>query len=176
MTINPKPLQTPRPSIVVGASNEASVRRAAKLTDGWWAGHVPFDGVGTRVDAFRDARETTDRGPGRIEIGREVFVAETAEKAEEIVREPLMRKYDRYVTWGQDEVFEDDEFESAWEKLKHDRFIVGSPDDVIEEIERYRTAFDPDAIRTRMQFQGMDYADARESLRLFCDEVVPVFA
>ena len=176
VTINPKPVQQPRPPIVVGASNEASVRRSARLTDGWWAGHVPFDGVGKRVDAFREEREAAGLPPGRIEVGREVFVAETAEEAEAIVRDPLMRKYDRYVSWGQDEVFEDDEFDSAWEKLKRDRFIVGSPEDVVAELERYREAFDPDAVRTRMQFQGMDYADARESLRLFCEEVVPAFA
>jgi alkanesulfonate monooxygenase SsuD/methylene tetrahydromethanopterin reductase-like flavin-dependent oxidoreductase (luciferase family) len=175
VTINPKPLQDPRPPIVVGASNESSVRRSARMTDGWWAGHVPFEGVRKRVEAFREERAATDRGPGRIEIGREVFVAETAEEAERIVREPLMRKYERYVDWGQDNVFEDDEFDSAWEKLKHERFIVGSPDDVVEEIRRYRDAFDPDAIRTRMQFQGMDFEDARESLRLFCDEVIPAF-
>jgi alkanesulfonate monooxygenase SsuD/methylene tetrahydromethanopterin reductase-like flavin-dependent oxidoreductase (luciferase family) len=175
VTINPKPVQEPRPPILVGASNERSVRRSARIADGWSAGHVPFDGVRSRVEAFRDERAGTDRGDGVVEIGREVFVAETAEEAERIVKEPLLRKYRRYVDWGQDEVFEDDEFDSAWAELKRDRFVVGSPEDVIAELERYREAFDPDRFRFRTQFQGMDFADVRASVRLLGEEVLPSF-
>jgi alkanesulfonate monooxygenase SsuD/methylene tetrahydromethanopterin reductase-like flavin-dependent oxidoreductase (luciferase family) len=175
VTINPKPVQDPRPELLVGASNEASIRRAARIADGWSAGHVPFDGIGTRVEAFRDERAGTDRGAGTVEIGREVFVAETSEEAEATVKEPLLRKYRRYVDWGQDEVFEDDEFESAWEELQRDRFIVGSPDDVIGELQRYRDAFDPDGFRLRTQYQGMDAADVHESIRLLSEDVLPSF-
>ncbi|MFB6170434.1 MAG: LLM class flavin-dependent oxidoreductase [Haloarculaceae archaeon] len=175
VTINPKPLQEPRPRIMVGASNETSIRRAARMTDGWGAGHVPFEEMRPRVVAFREEREQAGKDPGRIEIGREVFVAETAAEAERIVREPLMRKYDRYVDWGQDEVFEDDEFDSAWEKLKHDRFVVGSPDDVIKELARYQEAFDPEGFRLRTQFQGMDFEDVHDSIRLLAEEVLPSF-
>lgn len=175
VTINPKPVQDPRPPILVGASNESSVRRAARMTDGWSAAHLPFDGIASRVDAFRDERATTGLDDGYLEIGREVYVAETSAEAEAIVKEPLLRKYDRYVEWGQDEVFEDDEFDSAWEKLKHERFIVGSPDEVIDELDRYVDAFSPDAIGIRTQYQGMAFDDVRNSIELFATEVIPSF-
>ena len=175
VSINPKPVQQPRPPIYVGASNTSSVRRAARIADGWLGAHVPLDVIDEYASAFRDERASTDEGEGYVSIGREAFVAETAAEAEEIVRDTLMRKYERYVDWGQDEVFESDDFGSEWERLKENRFLVGSPDDVIREIERYREAVDPDRIGVRMQYQGLDFEDVHSSIELFADEVIPAF-
>lgn len=175
ISINPKPVQDPRPPIYVGASNVSSVRRAARIGDGWLGGHVPFDVMAEYVEAFRDERETLGFEEGMVSVGREVYIAETAEEAERTVREPLMRKYRSYVEWGQSDVFETDEFQSQWEELKEERFIIGTPDDVIEEIGRYIDAFDLDSFGIRTQFQGMDFADVRSSMQLYCDEVIPSF-
>lgn len=176
LSIEPTPLQEPRPPIVTGASVERSVRRAARLTDGFVGAHVPFDQVVGQVEAFRDERADAGLGPGRVEVIREVFVAESRAEAERLVRGPLMAKYSDYVDWGQDEVFEDDDFRSPWEALRSRRFVVGSPDDAIEAIQRYDDAADLDAFGLRTQFQGMDHDDVRDSLRLFCEEVVPSFS
>lgn len=175
VSINPKPVQEPRPGITMGASNESSVRRAARIADGWDAAHLPFDVLAEYVAAFRDERAKTDRGAGEIGIGREVYVAETAAEAERIVREPLMQKYDAYIDWGQSDVFEADDFDSPWDQLKSERFIVGSPDDVIEEIARYEEAFDPDSFGMRMQYLGMDFDDVHASIELLGEEVLPSF-
>jgi alkanesulfonate monooxygenase SsuD/methylene tetrahydromethanopterin reductase-like flavin-dependent oxidoreductase (luciferase family) len=175
ISINPKPVQSPRPTILTGASNEKSVRRAVKLTDGWAASHVTFDELQPRVEAFRDEQTSSGDGDEEFELMRELFVAETEAEAERIAREPLMRKYGMYSDWGQDEVIENDEFDSVWEKLKHERFIVGTPDDVIEELARYKKAFDPDAFRIRTQWQGMEFEDVQNSIELFADEVIPSF-
>jgi alkanesulfonate monooxygenase SsuD/methylene tetrahydromethanopterin reductase-like flavin-dependent oxidoreductase (luciferase family) len=80
VTIDPKPLHDPRPEILIGASNESSIRRAAKLTDGWLGAHVPFSVAREQVAAFRDAAAEVD-GDRRVGFGREVFVAETTEAA-----------------------------------------------------------------------------------------------
>ncbi|PGF13842.1 luciferase [Natrinema sp. CBA1119] len=175
VSINPKPHQDPRPPIYIGASNTSSVQRAARIADGWLGAHVPLDVIDEYASAFRDERASTDHNDGYVSIGREAFVAETTEEAEEIVRETLMRKYERYIDWGQDEVFESDDFRSQWEQLKEDRFLVGSPEDVIREIERYQETVDPDRIGVRMQYQGLDFEDVRSSLELFSEEVIPSF-
>lgn len=175
VSINPKPLQEPRPPIIVGASNEGSVRRAARIADGWWGSHVPFDLIGEYVGAFRDERDRAGAGPGTVGLSREVFVAETDETAEAAVKEPLVGKYESYTDWGQSDVFEEDSFERAWEDLKEDRFIVGSPETVIGEIERYRDAYDIDFLSPRMQYPGMTFDDARRSVELFSEEVIPRF-
>jgi alkanesulfonate monooxygenase SsuD/methylene tetrahydromethanopterin reductase-like flavin-dependent oxidoreductase (luciferase family) len=63
VTIRPKPVQDPRPPIWVGASNESSVRRGARIADGFLGGHVPFDLACRQIADVRDEREATDRGP-----------------------------------------------------------------------------------------------------------------
>jgi len=172
VTINPKPVQEPRPEIITGASNESSIRRAAKLTDGWMGAHVPFSVATEQVAAFRDAAGNVD-GDRRVGFGREVFVAETTEAAEAAVKAPLMEKYGSYSDWGQDDAIESDDFDSPWEKLGHERFIVGTPAEVVEEIERYRDALDLDEFKIRMQFPTIALEDTHASLELFVDEVLP---
>lgn len=175
VTIRPKPLQDPRPPIWVGASNESSVRRSARIADGFLGGHVPFDVAKRQIADFRDEREATDRGPGEVAIFREAFVAETTAAAEAAVREPLMRKYASYTDWGQDDAIGDDTFHDEWERLRDDRFLVGTPAEVAAEVERYRGELDLDSLFVRTQFPGMDAEAVRSSIELFGDEVVPEF-
>lgn len=170
--INPKPVQEPRPPIVAGASNESSIRRAAHVADGWIGAHVPFDLARRQVADYRD--EAADAGvDGHAGLAREVFVAETTEAAEEVVREPLMEKYSSYADWGQDDAIEGDDFDSPWEKLRHERFIVGSPAEVVAEIERYEEELGLDELWVRMQFPTIDVEETYASLELFVDEVLP---
>ncbi|MFC7157002.1 LLM class flavin-dependent oxidoreductase [Halomarina halobia] len=173
VTINPKPIQDPRPEIIAGASNESSVRRAAKLTDGWLGAHVPFDQATDQAAAFRDERNKQDADEGFVGIAREVFVADTTEEAESAVRDHLTAKYESYSAWGQDDVIEGDDFGSPWEKLKHGRFIVGTPAEVVAELERYQETMDPDQIMIRTQFPGMGFGEANRSIELLGEEVLP---
>lgn len=172
-TIRPKPVQEPRPPIWVGASNESSVRRGARIADGFLGAHVPFDLAARQVADFRDEREAAGRAPGEVGLLREAYVAETTAEAEATVKEPLVRKYERYTEWGQEDAIGGDAFESAWERLREDRFLVGSPGDVAAEIERYRDALDLDALFVRTQFPGMDPEDVYDSIELFAEEVAP---
>lgn len=172
MSINPRPVQDPRPEIIAGASNESSVARAANLCDGWIGAHVPFDVARHQARTFREEDERND-GTGRVGLAREVFVAETTAAAEDAVRDALMEKYDSYSEWGQDDVIDSDDFDSPWEKLKHERFLVGTPSEVTEEIRRYQTECDLDELWVRMQFPTMELEDTYSSLELFIDEVLP---
>jgi alkanesulfonate monooxygenase SsuD/methylene tetrahydromethanopterin reductase-like flavin-dependent oxidoreductase (luciferase family) len=173
VAIRPQPLQDPRPPIWAGASNEASVRRAARTTDAFLGAHVPFDLAQRQIADFRDERAETDRGEGEVGLIREAFVAETTEEAERLVREPLMGKYESYSNWGQDDVIGGDDFDSPWDKLRHERFLVGTPAEVLDDIERYREAMDLDYLFVRTQFPGLAPEDVHSSIELFGDEVIP---
>lgn len=167
VSIRPKPHQHPRPPIWVGASNESSVRRAARIGDAFVGAHVPFELARKQVADFRDERERVGSSLGKVGLLREAYVGETTEDAENAVREHLLGKYESYMEWGQDDVIEDDDFESPWEKLKRDRFLVGSPEDVASGIERYREELGLDHIVVRTQFPGMDLRDVRDSIERF---------
>lgn len=174
VAIRPRPLQDPRPPLWTGASNESSIRRGARETDAFLGAHVPFDRARRQVDAFRDERRRRGLDGDEVGLLREAFVAETSERAEAVVREPLMEKYGSYSEWGQDDVMDDD-FDSPWEKLAHERFLVGSPGEVRDEIRRYDEAMDLDYLFVRMQFPGLAFEDVRSSVELFGDAVVPHF-
>lgn len=176
VSIRPQPLQDPRPPIWVGASNESSVRRGARIADGFLGAHVPFDLAARQIGDFRDERSKTDHGPGEVGLLRETFVGETTEHAEKTVGDPLMAKYESYSNWGQDDVIEADSFDSPWDKLRHERFLVGDPDDVIEDIQRYKDEMDPDRILIRTQYPDSDFEDVHESIRRFGEEVIPSFS
>ncbi len=173
VSVNPKPIQEPRPDVVVGASNESSVRRAARIADGWLGAHVPFGQATDQAGAFRDEREKEGADEGFVGIAREVFVADTTEKAEAAVKDHLMGKYESYSEWGQDDVIEGDDFGSPWEKLKHERFLVGTPAEVCEELERYEASLDPDMLVVRTQYPGMEFEDVHRSIELLGEEVLP---
>ncbi len=173
VSIRPQPIQDPRPPIWAGASNESSVRRAGRMTDAFLGAHVPFGLAKRQVEDFRDEREKQDLDSGTVGFIRETYVAETTEKAEARVRESLMGKYESYSDWGQDDVIGGDDFDSPWEKLKHERFLVGTPAEVCEDIERYKEAMDLDNIFIRTQFPGLAPADVHSSIELFGDEVIP---
>lgn len=172
VSVNPKPLQDPRPPIYAGASNESSIRRAARIADGWCGAHVPFDVVGAQVADFRDECEAVGEDKV-VGLTREVCVGETTDRALEMARDPLVRKYGSYSSWGQDDAIADDEFDREWADLSEDRFVVGDPDEVVAELERYRDAFDVDYVSMRTQWKGMDWADVHRSQQLLVDEVVP---
>ncbi|WP_436348539.1 LLM class flavin-dependent oxidoreductase [Natronorubrum sp. FCH18a] len=175
VSIRPQPMQDPRPPIWVGASNESSVRRGARIADAFLGAHVPFNLAERQIDDFRDERSKTDSEPGEVGLIRETFVAETTEQAERTVRDPLMGKYESYSSWGQDDVIADDDFDSPWDKLSQERFLVGSPDDVIEDLQRYQDTMDLDRLVIRTQFPGSDFDDVHDSIRRFGEEVIPSF-
>ena len=173
VSIRPQPLQSPRPPVWIGASNESSVRRGARLTDGFLGAHVPFSLAERQVADFRDEREQQGLEPGTVGFLREAYVAPTTEEAEATVKEPLMEKYASYSDWGQDDVIGGDDFDSPWDKLRSERFLVGSPTEVVADIKRYTEAMDLDYLFVRTQFPGCDLDDVRRSIELFGDEVVP---
>jgi len=171
----PKPVQDPRPPIWVGASNESSIRRGARIADGFLGAHVPFDVASEQVEIFRDERANEGKSPGEVGFLREAFVAPTTEAAEAAVRDPLMDKYESYSDWGQDRVIAGDDFDSLWDQLRQQRFLMGDPDDVAADVERYQRELDLDHVFVRTQFPNTDPEDVQESIRLFGERVIPRF-
>ena len=165
-----RPIQKNMP-IWMAANSDSAVQRAARLSDAWIINpHAKFSTIERQIKLFRAARLTPAIEQPAI---REIFCAETREKAMEISRPFLVAKYGAYQSWGQHKALPGEEsFDVPFEDLLEDRFIVGSPSDCVKEIQRWiRLGIDHLIIRTH--WVGMSTEDSSNSMKLIAKFVIP---
>jgi probable F420-dependent oxidoreductase len=66
--VRPKPVQRPRPPLLVGGYSEPVLRRAARLGDGYTGGNIPLADLTTVVDRVKSAARDAGRDPARFPI------------------------------------------------------------------------------------------------------------
>lgn len=159
----------------MAANSNPAVERSARLTDGWLVNpHSTIAEVEEQKSEYYDpVRE--ERGESTVvPIIRETFVAPTRQEAVDAAREHLWEKYQRYISWGQDEAMEDaEDLHRPFDELAEDRFVLGTPAEVCAELERYEEDIDANHVIVRSHWPGLDYDRTRESLELMGDEVIP---
>ena len=113
--------------------------------------------------------------PEDVVVSREVFVAESSAEAVRVARPALHERYRVYSVQGQDEQLPPgDRFEDEFDALAADRFVLGDPQQCIEEIGRYEElGFNLFII----DYHWLDLGDATalNTLRLFGERVMPAF-
>lgn len=170
VTTYPKPVQDPSPPIWLGGDSPAAVRRAAAMGDAWL-----MDPVST-VDELERAVGLYDRiiesDPDHRPIRRDVYVAETTEEAVETAMPHLLGKYESLAEWGIVDEAPEDEHE-RFEAVREGRYIVGSPNDVIDEFTDLNDRLGVDHVIARAQWPGMSSDRATEAIELLGREVLP---
>ncbi len=139
--IGVRPIQQPHPRIWIAANGDGMVRRIARLGDTWHLNpHAPFSTLARQVELYKTVRAEHGHPPAaEIPMSRETFVAPTREEAIAVARPFLEAKYRTYAGWGQDKALPGEEdFNAPFEDLSEERFIVGSPDDVVADLTRFR--------------------------------------
>lgn len=175
--LNLLPAQRPRPPIWMAANSDGAVRRAARLADTWMVNpHASVDTIRRQLDLFHGRRREADRPPMReLPAMREVFCAKDRDTALRLARPHLARKYQTYARWGQDQVMpERESFEMPYDDLAAQRFVIGSPEECIEQLLPWRDELGVDHFIFRMHWAGMPIEDSLASLNLMAKEVVPV--
>lgn len=66
--IAPKPLQKPHPPVLIGGYSTASLRRAARLGDGYTGGNMPAAMMADVIARFRAAAELSGRDPDALPV------------------------------------------------------------------------------------------------------------
>lgn len=167
----PRPVQSPRPPIWMAANGDAAVRRAARLADTWFVNpHASLAEVRRQVSLFRAERGSE---PEELPVLREACVAATDEEAIAIARPHLGRKYEAYVDWGQSDVLPPtDTLRQAWDALHPGRFLLGSPETVLAQVEALRTLGVTELV-LRVQWPGLPQRDGMRTLELLASEVLP---
>jgi len=177
--ISIRPLQKPRPPIWLAANGDNGVTRAARLGDAWIMNpHTSLDTLERQVALFHATRVEQGCPPAAaMPLGRECYVAPSDREALAEGRAFLERKYEAYRQWGQDEALPDGEtFDLAIDDLAKNRFVLGDPARVRDEIARYRERLGLTHIVFRLQWPGIERERVLRSIRLLGEKVLPYFA
>jgi alkanesulfonate monooxygenase SsuD/methylene tetrahydromethanopterin reductase-like flavin-dependent oxidoreductase (luciferase family) len=105
---------------------------------------------------------------------REICVAESREAAMSLARPSLEQKYRSYVAWGQQRALpSDDDMTQAFDELMRDRFIMGSPEECADEVQRCVSEVGANTMIFRVTWPGMPQEGVLRGLRLLAEEVRP---
>jgi alkanesulfonate monooxygenase SsuD/methylene tetrahydromethanopterin reductase-like flavin-dependent oxidoreductase (luciferase family) len=176
VTIRPRPLQQPRPPIIVGAQVPAGIARAARIADGWTAVPVPTeDEYAGQAAAFAAARSAAGLPPSR-HLCRllEVACAPDEDTAVQRAAPFLLEKYAAYFAWGIPGITLEPGAPPAAQlrRLAASRFALGSPAQVADALVRQHRAGVTHATM-RVSWPGMRQADILAGIELLGRQVLP---
>ena len=172
-----KPVQKPHPPIWVAANGDVAIERAARSGHTWYVNpHATYGTIVRQVELYHEtAREAGVQVPDELPIGREIYVNEDRDRAFEEVRPFLGGKYEAYSQWGQEKALPGEEsFRVGFEDLARDRFVIGTPEDCIRELEKYQALGMASGI-FRMMWPGMELKRGIRVMELFAEKVMPHF-
>ncbi|HEY4172125.1 MAG TPA: LLM class flavin-dependent oxidoreductase, partial [Rhodopila sp.] len=175
-TCSVKPLQKPMPAIWMGANADVAIRRAARMADCWYINpHNTLATIERQMDLYKRALDEYGRPfPAEVPMRREVFVAKSRAEAIRLAQPYLEEKYKAYRAWGQDKVMpEGDDFDHEFDALLEDRFLLGSPAEVADQLNRLHERVGVNHLVASIHWPGMPNSLALEQLHLLAEEVAP---
>lgn len=174
----PDTVQDPRPSLWVGGWGDKQIRRSARFADAWVPGVVAdLESVRIRKEKQRDIVESAGGTWEAVAhpIMREAAIGETRAEAVEVAEQYLHRTYvDEYGGEFSHPFLEGTDVTDLTD-LAEDRFLVGTPEEIIAGIEDMRDRFAVDHLALRFHHSGMPHDVHRRQVRLFGEEVIPAF-
>jgi alkanesulfonate monooxygenase SsuD/methylene tetrahydromethanopterin reductase-like flavin-dependent oxidoreductase (luciferase family) len=187
LRIAPPALQRPHPPIWVGGIAEKPVERVARMGFNFLCG-----GQADPAIAYAEALREYGRDPQAYRVAgmRVVYVAPTREQAWEVAARALHHTASCYVQWYVEE--NDDPAQAHAEMMRSmpsvdeiisrqsfnffgEDAIVGTPDDVVPQIEEYVTRGGITDLVCSLPMPGISPDDIRSGMKLFADQVIPHF-
>ena len=171
-----RPYQKPYPKIWLAAMSDPAVRRVGRESHILFIGPAqPYATIQRQIDLYH---RTLDRQghpiPQEMVVVREFFCGSNRQRALEEARQGFLKKYEAYAAHGLQGT--DPELTRKvtgdLETLMEDTFIVGSPDECIQQIARYRQ-LGFTHISLRLFYPEMSQRDVLEHIELVGREVLP---
>ncbi|MFI5322087.1 MAG: LLM class flavin-dependent oxidoreductase [Thermodesulfobacteriota bacterium] len=180
INVTPKPVQRPIP-IWIGAFTEPAIRRAARIGAPLF---VPAIGVIPIVKSLFDLHSSLLREYGRNPedfekpLVRETYISDQkGDKIWEKIKENVTYTAKGYASWGsmvdRDGNLLSDPNDPILYDLAREQSIIGTPEECIETIIRYKNELPVDNLICRFKFPGISHEDAMRSMRLFTEKVLP---
>lgn len=175
------PIRKPRPPMFFGGSVEAAIQRVATLAnpdcgDSWVASsHVKNERIAIQARTYRDALDRqgkTTRSP--MPVLRNIVVAPSRKQALKDAGPYLAASYQAF---GQQGLFrevignENDQFDLG--RLTAGRVILGSPEEVADQLLTLQESLPYERLITRVQWMGMEQRLVLRSIDLLAERVLP---
>jgi probable F420-dependent oxidoreductase len=167
----------PAPPIWIGAEVGPAIVRAARLGDAW----LPADteSIPLLKKDYAIYRQTLEAAGKRFEdlrrpLMRETYVLEDSREAAERFAPYVLTKYRDYWRQGAPQLraeFTNEEF--TFEQLRRERFIVGSPEEAIEQVRQHTRELGTTDMIFRVHKKGMPHRDVMRVLRVLGEKVIP---
>ena len=173
-----RPVQRPLPPIWIAANADAAVLRTARLGLSWLINpHAALPTIERQWQRYRQALAEAGRAmPAARPIIVELLVAPTHEEAIATARPYLEAKYAAYADWGQDKALPGNEsFRVDFADLARDRFILGTPEEAIAQIEERIGRLDSNYFIFRLGWPGMEAAKVMRVIETLGSRVLPYF-
>lgn len=183
VTVMPRPVQESVP-ILYGGMSPPAIDRSARLADAWLMSPIEDkEELAEEVEVYRDALDRHNRSYEEVHkpLRREAYVGASDEEAWDDVWESILYEYTEVYGDYEDadhKFSADPDKEGVIDELKahaDDRFIIGGPETVVEELEEYREITDTDEFLLRMHFPGLDPSKTEASIRRLASDVMPHF-
>ena len=182
LTLALKPARRPRPPMWFGGSVDAAVERAGRLADtrmgdSWVASsHLVGDVVRRQARCFLDTLEALGKPrPARFPMLRNIVVAPDRKTA---IREAGPFLEASYGVFGRSGLFRTiggaETGQPDLDELLAGRVVIGSPEEVADELLSLAEATGCNRFLTRIQWLGMDQRIVMRSIDLLADRVLPM--
>jgi alkanesulfonate monooxygenase SsuD/methylene tetrahydromethanopterin reductase-like flavin-dependent oxidoreductase (luciferase family) len=160
----PRPVQAAGPPLLVGGARRISAERAAALGDGFVASSGYSRAlIGLQAERYRQA--CGSRPPGQVSVNRLTVVARTHEEAWARYHRHVAPLVQAYAVSGAAGT-------QAPDATPLDRCLVGTPDEVGEQVAGYLDLGVTD-LQLRVRPRGLPVDEALESLTLFAERIRP---
>jgi alkanesulfonate monooxygenase SsuD/methylene tetrahydromethanopterin reductase-like flavin-dependent oxidoreductase (luciferase family) len=168
-------VQKPHPPIWMAANQAVAVKRCGALGHTWVMNpHVTVDVLLQQLGVYREALAANGHAmPAELPLLREAWIADSRERAWQEAAPYLARKYAVYTDWGQDRAVPADQtFDRPLEELARERFIIGTPDDLVGAARRYADELGVTTLILRVQWPGMPRQQVLDQIRLIGESVL----
>jgi alkanesulfonate monooxygenase SsuD/methylene tetrahydromethanopterin reductase-like flavin-dependent oxidoreductase (luciferase family) len=189
ISIIPQPLQKPHPPIWQVVDSPSSIERAAKIGINCIMWIPTVKSLKKRFEIYKNAKSETEKrdvpmGEG-ICLVRDLFVADTMEKAKELAGEQMVN-YMRWVChWrglgshmdpGEELSITKGKLDLLSYDFLHKRnMLFGTPEYVIEKIEELQSELNLQYLQVWSSFPGVKHEHSMHSIKLFTEKVMPHF-
>lgn len=171
-----RPVQDPRPPIWLGAMKETGVRRAARHGDVWTiTPQQTIDQVEDLIRIYVEERVAAGLPLNKLPLRRELMIGRDFDDAVDRFAAVARVKYEAYAARGMD-LLADEAVRDAFVETVKDHVVLGSADEVREEIRAIAARLPIGPFMVRPHWPGMDADQTAAYLRQVGDEVVKPLA